>query len=161
MSQPAKPTRVKRKAVLAAGGRVAQIGRHRQDRAGSGADAVDRRQNRLRTQPHRLDQIAGHAGKGEQLRHPHFGQRADDLEHVAARTEIAAGAGQHDGFDALFVDQAAEGVAQLGIGVEGQRVLLVRPVQRDGRDPVGELPVEMLGLKILHHITSPPAMMSD
>src|SRR3984957_8219388 len=40
-----------------------QVGRHGDDRAGARADTLDRRDDRLRTGPHRLDEIAGHAGK--------------------------------------------------------------------------------------------------
>ena len=66
MSAPASPTRVNRNAVLASRRRVAQVGRHRQNRAGAGADAVDRGDDRLRALPHRLDEIAGHAREGEE-----------------------------------------------------------------------------------------------
>ena len=45
---------------------------HRQDRAGAGADAVERRDDRLRAGAHRLDQVAGHPGEGEQARHRPF-----------------------------------------------------------------------------------------
>ena len=57
--------------------------------------------DRLRAGAHRLDQVAGHAREGEQARHVHLGQRADDLVHVAARAEIAAGAGDHHGLDVV------------------------------------------------------------
>jgi hypothetical protein len=48
MSQPARPTLLNRNATLAPACR-AHVGRHRDDRAGAGADAVDRRDDRLRT----------------------------------------------------------------------------------------------------------------
>ena len=76
MSQPARPTRVNRKAVLLRGVPRRMSDGHRQDRAGAGADAVDRRDDRLRAGAHRLDEIAGHARESEQLGHRHFGQRA-------------------------------------------------------------------------------------
>ena len=42
------------------------------------------------------DQVAGHAREVEQAALVHLGQRPDDLMDVAARAEIAAGAGDHD-----------------------------------------------------------------
>ena len=140
MSQPASPTRVNRNAVFDCGGAVAQIGGHRDDRAGAGADAVDRGDDRLRASAHRLHQIAGHAGEIEQLGHRHLGERADDLVHVAAGAEVAAGAGDHDGLDVACVLQAAEQIAQLRVGVERERILPLGPVERDGRDLALDLP---------------------
>ena len=63
-----------------------------------------------------------------------LGQRLDDLEHVAARAEIAARAGQHDRAHVGGVDEIAEQVAQLRVAVEGQRVLALGPVEPDRRD---------------------------
>ena len=83
---------------------------------------------------HRLHHLAGHAGEVEQLDRAHLGQRLDDLEHVAAGAEIAAGAGDDDGLDALVLGRRAEQIDDLGVAVEGQRVLLVRPVERQRRD---------------------------
>ena len=63
--------------------------------------------DRLRTGAHLLDQLAGHAREGEQARHVvlalHLDQRTDDLVHVAAGAEIAAGAGDHDVLDAVGI----------------------------------------------------------
>ena len=42
----------------------------------------------------------------------HFGERLDDLEHVAAGTEIAAGAGDHDRLDAFVAGGGAKNVAR-------------------------------------------------
>ena len=42
--------------------------------------------------------------------------------------------------------QGAEQVAQLGIRVEGQRVLALGPVQHDGGDRAMYLPAEVSGL---------------
>jgi hypothetical protein len=61
----------------------------------------------------------------EQLGHLHLHQRADDLVHVAAAAEVAAGAGEDHGLDVGGVDQLAEQVAQFAVGLEGQRVLAV------------------------------------
>ena len=88
-----------RKAVRASWRGEAQVAGHGEDRAGAGAHPVDRGDDRLRAGAHRPDQVAGHAGEGEQFGHRHLGQRADDLVDVAARAEIAARAGDHDRAD--------------------------------------------------------------
>ncbi len=49
--------------------------------------------------------------------------------HVAAGTEIAAGAGDDDRLDVLGIGQAAKQVAQFGIGLERQRIFTFRPIQ--------------------------------
>ena len=90
-----------RKAVLVVGRREADVRGHGDDRAGADADAVDRGDDRLRAAAHRLDQVAGHPGEVEQARHRPLGQRADDLVDVAARAEIAAGAGDDHRLDGL------------------------------------------------------------
>ena len=74
----------------------------------------------------------------------HLRQRPDDLVHVAAGGEVAARAGEYDGFDVVGVDEVAEEVAELGVALERQRVLLLRPVERDGGDAVLEVPEDML-----------------
>ena len=53
--------------------------------------------------------------EGEQLRHLHFRERADDLVDIAARAEVAAGAGDHHGLDGGLPLQGCEQVAQLRI----------------------------------------------
>src|SRR5690606_12444441 len=61
-------------------------------------------------------------------------QRLDDLEDVTAGAEIAAGAGDDDGAHVAGMRQRAEQVGEFLIAVEGERILLFRPVQRDGGD---------------------------
>ena len=128
-----------------------QVRGHRDDGAGAGAHAVDRGDDRLRAGAHRLDQVAGHARECEQARHVavalHLDQWPDDLVHVAARAEIAARAGDHHGLDVIGVGEVAERVAQLGVGFERQRVLSLRPVERDGRDLAVKLPEKMARLR--------------
>src|SRR3974390_3721919 len=68
--------------------------------------------------------------------------------HVAAGAEIAAGAGDNHVLDAVGVSEVAEGVAQLGIGLERQRIFPFRPVQRDRRHLAVDLPQEMLRLEV-------------
>ena len=43
------------------------------------------------------------------------------------------------------VDQIAKGIAQLGVGFERERILPLRPIERDGRDLAVKLPEKMLG----------------
>ena len=129
MSQPARPTRTNRKAVFASGvpsRRSEAIARQAPAPAQTPSIAAI---DRLRAGADRLDQIAGHAREREQALHVALGQRRDDLVHVAAGAEIAAGTGQHHRLDVVAGRQVAEGVAQLGVGVEGQRVLPLGPVR--------------------------------
>jgi hypothetical protein len=71
-------------------------------------------------------------------------QRADDLVHVAARAEVVAGAGEDDDLDVARVAQPLEQVAQLGVRVEGERVLALGAVQRDRGDAAAQRPLEVL-----------------
>ena len=65
------------------------VGRHCEDRAGAGADAVDGRDDRLRAGAHRLDEVASHPCEREQARHVDLVERPDDLVHVAAGAEFS------------------------------------------------------------------------
>ena len=44
---------------------------------------------------HRLDQLTGHPREGEEVLHAATDQRPDNVMHVAARAEVAAGTGHH------------------------------------------------------------------
>ena len=101
MSQPARPTRVKRKAVFASGVAEAQVGGHGDDGAGADADAVDRGDDRLAAVEHRLDEVAGHPGEGEQALHVAVDERADDVVDVAAGAEVAAVGAEDDDVDVV------------------------------------------------------------
>ena len=68
--------------------------------------------------------------------------------HVAARAKIVAGAGHDDCLDVVGIAHRTEQVAQLGVGIKGQRVLALGPVERDGRDASSDLKVKMLGLVV-------------
>eukprot|EP01034_Spumella_vulgaris_P031080 gene31080-38410_t len=114
--------------------------------AGAGANAVDGGDHRLRTGAHGFHQVAGHAGEGQQAGHVQFGERADDVVHVAAGAEVLAGAGDDDRLHITGVRQRAEQVAQLGVGVEGEGVLAFRAVQRDGGDAGAHFELEVRGL---------------
>ena len=128
----------------------ADVGRHGDDRAGADADPVDRRDHRLAAMEHRLHEIAGHAREGEQALHVHRDERADDVVHVAAGGEIAAVRGEDDGLHVVGIGERAEGVAELGVALEGERVLPLRPVERDDRDRALHAPAEVFWLEAGH-----------
>ena len=65
-----------------------QVRSERDHRAGADARAVDRRDDRLRTGAHGLDEIAGHAREGEQPLHVACQQRADDVVHIAPEEKL-------------------------------------------------------------------------
>jgi hypothetical protein len=60
---------------------------------------------------HRFDEIAGHAGEGEQILHVHGDEGPDDVVHVAARAEVPAIRQKHHGADVIGIAQVSEGVA--------------------------------------------------
>ena len=78
------------------------------------------------------DEIAGESGELEQAVVVPREQRADDVLDVAAGAEGPPVAGDHDGADAGLGIERAEGVAQLGVDLEGERVEPLGPVERDG-----------------------------
>src|SRR5262249_51775963 len=55
-------------------------------------------------------------------------------EHVSARAKIAGGPRDDDRLDRFLFCRRAEEVGDLRVTFESERVLLVGPVQRDGRD---------------------------
>ena len=114
--------------------------------AGPGRDAVHRADDRDGALPHRPDDVAGHLGEPHQVARLHFDQLADDLVDVAAAAEPASFAADHQHADAGVMWQFSEQVAEVGVALEGQRVQLVRPVQRDGRDAVADGEPEVLPL---------------
>ena len=117
-------------------GSIAQVASQRHHRARTGTDAIDGADDGLRAAAHGFHQIARHACEFQQLGHRHFGQRANDVVHVAARAEVAALARHHHHLDVGRVAQAVEQVAQLAIAVEGERVLALGSVEADGADAV-------------------------
>src|SRR6185503_8676690 len=79
----------------------AEVAGHRQDRTSPGTYALDSDDDRLRAGAHRTHEIARHPREPEQPALVHLGQGTDDLVDVSARAEIAARAGQDDGFDVV------------------------------------------------------------
>ena len=136
---------MKRNAVLLRAVPTAQVGRHRQDRAGAGADAVDRGDDRLRAGAHRLDQVAGHARERQQLAASSAWTSGpmisctsppeQKLSPAPVRTTDLARRSRGAG---------AEQVAQLGVRVEGERVLALGAVERDRGDAAVQRPLEVL-----------------
>src|SRR6266700_2723056 len=123
---------------------VAQVRERGDDRARAGAHAVHGGDDRLRAVAHRLDQIARHARKLKQPGFAHLRERPDDLVHIAAGAEIAAGARHDHRLDVACGAQAAEQIPQLAVGFEGERILLFRPIERDHADAALGAPLEML-----------------
>ena len=123
-----------RNATFAPWRRKTEIRGHGDDGAGTRADALDRRNDRLRRGAHGLHQFAGHAREGGKPLRVHVDERADDLEHIAAGREIAARSCHDDSFDVLVLGAGMEEVRQLAIALERERILLVRAVERDRRD---------------------------
>ncbi len=121
---------------LRLGGAEAEVGGHGDDGAGADADAVDGGDDRLGAGEHRLDEVAGHAGEGEEALHVAADERADDVVHVAAGGEVAAVRAEDDDVDVVGVGEGAEPVAQLGIALEGERVLALGAVEGDAGDAV-------------------------
>jgi hypothetical protein len=66
--------------------------------------------------------------------------------HVASGAEVAAGAADDDRLHVIGVFQVSEQVAQLGIRIEGERILALGPVEHDAADAVGDAPGEVPGL---------------
>ena len=134
MSQPARPTRVKRNAVFASG-----VPRRRSAKSAIIAPA-----------PTQTPSTAAMTGCGQArmalTRSPvmrvkasrpfmsRVQQRADDVVHVSAGGEVAAVRGDDDGLDVVVCGERTERVAKLGIGVERQRVLPLGPGERDDGD---------------------------
>ncbi len=134
MSQPASPTRLNRNAVCACG-----VAMRKSDAMAMIAPAPA-------AMPSTAEMIGLPQWSIALTRSPvmrvkasssfivHGDQRADDVVHVAAGTEIAAVGQEHDGVDVVGVGQRAKRVAQLGIGFEGQRIFALGPVQLDDGD---------------------------
>ena len=102
--------------------------------AGAGHRPVERGHDRAAALADRQDEVAGEPGELEQPGRIPREQRADDVLDVAAAAEGPAAAGDDDGADAGLGVERAEGVAQLGVDLEGERVEPVGTVERDGRD---------------------------
>src|SRR5882672_10128455 len=141
---PCEPDAREEERHLRAARAVAQVGRESDDRARAGARAVHGRDDRLRAVAHRLDQVSRHARKLQQLGLAHPRERPDDLVYIAAGAEIAARARDDHRLDVARGAQAAEKIAQLAVGLEGEGILLLRPIEREHADPALGAPLETL-----------------
>ena len=100
----------------------------------TGHGPIERRHDRAATLANGKNEIAGEPGELEQPRGIPREQRADDVLDVSAGAEGPAGAGDDDGANAGLGVERAEGVPELGVDLEGERVEPLGPVERDGRD---------------------------
>ena len=115
-------------------GRDDDVGGERQAHSGPGGDAVDRGDDRLRQVADRLDQrvvLGGQHGPEVAL----LGSAAQ----VGAGAEAAAGAGDHDSARRLVARGDLERGQQLFAELAVERVERLGPVEREGRDAVGDL----------------------
>jgi hypothetical protein len=128
---------------LQEGGRLAghhQVAGQRHAGAGAGGDAVDGGDGRhaqvLQAQDQRLvvgfDHVADVRHLAAHGLHVGVGQ-------ILAGAEGAAGAGEHQHADGLVGLDGVEGGAQLGVHLAGEAVELVRAVEREAGDAVGNL----------------------
>src|SRR5947207_13296191 len=76
----------------------------------------------------------------------HLEERLDHLEHVATGSEIPTGAGDDERFNRLLLRRRAKQVRELRVTVEGERILLIRPVEGDGGDLAVDRKANMAGL---------------
>ena len=100
----------------------------------AGHRTVERRHDRPAALADGEDEIAGETGELEQSLGVSGEQRADDVLDVSPGAEGPAGAGDDDGADAWLGVERAEGVPELGVDLEGERVEPLGAVQGDGRD---------------------------
>src|SRR5262249_50894000 len=94
----------------------------------------------------------GHApGQGGETERPaclHLDQRLDDLEHVAAGAKITAGAGDDECLHRLLLGGRAEKADDLRVALEGERILLIGPVDGDRCDLSGDREANMARLVV-------------
>ena len=99
---------------------------------------------------HRLNYRTGHLRKLVQACLVTFSQWFNDFKHITTGAEIAPSTGHHNGTDLVTITQLFKDIPQFGVGLECQRIFSLRTIQRNCRDPVGDLPTEVLGLIISH-----------
>ena len=144
MSAPARPTFVNRNANRRRAREQPEVGRERDHRAGPGGHAVHRGDDRERALAHALHDRPRHPREVQERALVGVAERADDLVHVAAGAEAPAGARDHHRSDVVAVRELGEQVAEVRVGVERERVQLLGPIERDGRDPVADLDTDVL-----------------
>src|ERR1035437_1647786 len=64
------------------------------------------------------------------------------------KTVVFTGAGEHHRLDVGGIDQLAKQIPQLGVGFQGQWILALGTIQRNGGDLAGDGPPKMDGLVI-------------
>src|SRR5262249_31342948 len=133
------------------------VAEQRDHRARSHADTVYCRDDRLRARAHRLHEFAGHSREFKQSFHVAARQRPGDLVDVATRTEVAAVRPNDDDPRIVGASKLAEGLSELGITFESNRVLPLGTLERDDGNTAFGSPIEMFRLKVAHrHARDPP-----
>src|SRR5690606_23791266 len=114
------------------------IARARDDRARADGDPVDGGDDRAPQRRDLADEPAGEARELEQSAGVAREQLGDDVVLVAAGAEAATLAGEDDRAAGVDLLERGEGVGELAVDLEGQRVEPVGSAQGDGGDPAGE-----------------------
>ena len=114
--------------------RDTDVARRRDHGPRAGHRSVERRHDRAAALADGENEVAGETGELEQSRGIPREQRADDVLDISAGAEGPAGAGDDDGANARLGIERAEGVPELGVDLEGERVEPLGPVEGDGRD---------------------------
>src|SRR6185503_8117492 len=105
---------------------------------------------------HREDEVAGGAGEGEQAAVIAREELADDVLDVAAGAEGAAAAGDEDGAHAGLGVELLEGLTQLGVDLEGERIEAVGAGERDRGDAGRLVEGEAEGVELQRHRCESP-----
>ena len=146
MSAPERPTRTKKERHLGRGCQQSDVAPDREHRPRAAADAVHRGDNRLAQRAQIRHHGPRHPCECQQSGRVAREELADDLLHVAAGAEAAPRSCDHHDARALARFERRDEVAQLGVGLEGERVQLLRAVERDRADAVRLGEPEMLGI---------------
>src|SRR5687767_8524446 len=127
----------------------AEVGSKCNTRACTRGRAVQTGDNRLQQSTHVVDEFARHPCKLKQTLHVAAEQFADDVVHVAARTERATRSGDDNHAHVSLVTQRSKRISQFPINFKRQRIQTFRTIQRDRRDALFVLLVKE-GRWLLH-----------
>src|SRR5438093_10958774 len=120
---------------------TAHVARRRNHGAGAGGGAVEGGDDRPAALPDGENQIACHPRELEQAAVVARKERSDDVAHVAAGAERLPGAGDDDRTDHSIVVDGAEGLTELVVDVERERVEPIGPIECDRGDAGGAITV--------------------
>src|SRR5882724_614280 len=139
-----KPHAREEKRRLASRSAQTQIRRHGKDCSRSRTNAIDGRDDRLRTGTHGFHQIAGHTRESKQSRHIKRSKRADDFMDIPTGAKILAGTGQDHSLDIRRLYHRTKQVAQFGVRIERQRIFAFWPVERDACHAIADVVLKIL-----------------